>query len=127
MSIAYGPKKIINAATAGVNHRSDDSGDAFCLGRSCDLSLYSMASVQLIWSALTGTLNGVLTIECSDDNVNWDVKKIAAVDATITVSGAAGNDTLSLDYIVSERYYRAKWVATGVTDGVVTAIIFAKD
>lgn len=129
MSIAYGPKKIIRAAGAGSNQLSDDSGNPNAIGRPCDLSLYTYASVQLIWSGLTGTLDGVLSIEVSDDNVSWDVKtvEIAGVvsDLKITVSGAAGNDTISSD-MVTERYYRAKWTKNGVTGGLVTCILCGK-
>jgi len=125
MSIAYGPKKIIRAATAGANHVSDDSGDVYCLGRSCDLALYNFASVQLIWSGITGASTGTLTVEVSDDNVNWDTKMIGAVPMVITISGAAGNDVITTTE-VTERYYRASWVKVGVTGGTVTAIIMAK-
>lgn len=126
MSIQYGPRKIINAAAADASHRSDDSGDSKCLGRSCDIGLYSLASVQLIWSGLTGTINGTLTIECSDDNINWDTKNNGVTPCVITVSGAAGNDVLTISE-VSEKYYRAKWDNVGVTGGLVTAILTAKD
>lgn len=125
MSIAYGPKKIISGASAGANHVSDDSLDAACLGRPCDLSLYNSASIQLIWSGLTGTLNGVLSLFVSDDNVNWDQKMTGATPVQITVSGAAGNDTIST-VEVTERYARASWNKTGVTGGIVTCIIMAK-
>lgn len=129
MSISYGPKKIIRAAGAGSNQISDDNANPNALGRSFDLSLYNFASVQLIWSGLTGTLDGVLSIEVSDDNTNWDTKTIqvagAVVDAKITVSGAAGNDTISID-LVTERFYRARWTKNGVTGGLVTCLITAK-
>ena len=129
MSIAYGPKKIIRAAGAGSNQLSDDGANPNAIGRACDLSLYNFASVQLIWSGLTGTLDGVLSIEVSDDGTNWDTKTIqvagVTVDAKITVSGAAGNDSISID-LLTERYYRARWTKTGVTGGLVTCILIAK-
>lgn len=130
MSIAYGPKKIIRAAGAGSNQLSDDSGNPNAIGRACDISLYSIASIQVIWSGLTGTLDGVLSIEASDDGINWDVKTIevagVVVDAKITVSGAAGNDTISIDK-ATERYYRARWTKNGVTGGLITCLLIAKD
>ncbi len=125
MSIAYGPKKIIRSANAGANHISTDSLDAACIGRSCDLALYNVASMQLIWSGLTGTINGTLTFEVSDDGVNWDTKKIGGSDAVITVSGAAGNDVLS-SVEITERYARANWAKVGVTGGTIDCIILAK-
>ena len=128
MSIAYGPKKIIRSAAAGSNHVSDDSLDALCIGRSCDIALYNFASVQLIWSGLTGTLNGVLSVEVSDDNINWNPKMdIAATPAAfaITVSGASGNKSISIDN-TTERYYRVNWAKTGVTGGTITCILMAK-
>lgn len=127
MSITYGPKKLLRSATAGANHVSSDNLDALTIGRAVDLALYTSASVQLIWSGLTGTINGVLTVEVSDDGTNWDTKKIGGSDATITVSGAAGNDTLSLDGIVTERYYRVNWAKNLVTGGTLDCILIAKD
>jgi len=129
MSIAYGPKKIIRAASGGANHVSTDSGDATCLGRSCDLSLYNFASIQLVWSGLGGTPNGTATVEVSEDGTNWDTKKIevagASVDAVIALSGAAGNDTLSIE-TVTERYYRVSYVKGTTTGGSIDCILMAK-
>jgi hypothetical protein len=116
MSISYAPRKIIQAGNAGTDITS----------ASCDLSQFNAGSIQLIWSGLTGTLDGKLTVEVSDDGVNWDVKKLASgSDAIITVSGAAGNDVLTIE-AMTEKLYRAKWAKTGVTAGVVTAILMAK-
>lgn len=125
MSIAYGPKKIISGATAGADHVSTNSGDAFCFGRACDVALYNVISIQLIWAGLTGTLDGKVTVEVSNDGVNWDTKKIGVANAEIQVSGAAGNDTISITDS-TERYYRANWAHTGVTGGTINCFIVAK-
>ena len=116
MSITYAPRKIIADLGAGTDRTSSVS----------DLSLYNVASVQLTWIGLTGTPNGVLTVEVSDDGVNWDTKKLSSgSDATITVSGAAGTDVLSIEN-VTEKFYRTKWAKTGVTGGTIACLIMAK-
>ena len=117
MSIAYGPKKILNLATAGADHVS----------AAIDLSLYVSCSIQLVWAGLTGTIDGTLTVEVSDDGVAWDTKKLTGgSNGVITVAGAAANDTLSFDQNLNERYLRANWAKNGVTGGTVTCLATAK-
>jgi hypothetical protein len=126
VAIAYGPKNILRAVAAGADRTSDDVVDSLSLGRPCEVALYFSASVQVVWAALTGTINGILSIECSDDGVNWKPKLNPTVAAAITVSGASGQDTISFDQNVTERYYRAKWTKTGVTGGTITCLFTAK-
>ena len=129
MSIAYGPKKVIRTAAAQLNHiSSNGSTDTSVLGRSCDLSLYCYGSVQLVWSGLTApaAIDATLTVEVSNDNVNWSTKTIGVTPAVISPTTGAGDEILSIPEI-TEKFYRLNWDKKTVTAGSITAIVHAKD
>jgi hypothetical protein len=98
----------INAAPAGSNFtptQPTPTGDA------------TRGSYHCKWASLTGVLDGHFDVQVSNDaGATW----VAKTGAVITVSGASGSNSISLNGVVTETYYRIVWTAVGVTGGTVT-------
>jgi len=78
-------------------------------------------SVQVVWSAATGTINGVVYIEVSDDNANWIQ---FSSNSYITLSGAAGSGGYdSGNVAMTWRYIRARYVK-GTTTSATLQVYF---
>ena len=114
-------------APANANHLSDDTTDAATLRADMDLSVSTVASFQLAWTGLTGTLNATATIEVSDDPTpsptgNWQAKS----GATYTITTASGSTDIALNLVLAEQWYRINYQANGVTGGTIDARVFGK-
>jgi len=65
-------------------------------------------SVQLVWTSATGTVNGVVYIEVSDDGANWIAHSSTANLTMSGASGSGGYDTGNVS--MSWRFVRARYV-----------------
>lgn len=91
------------------------------------IATYFVVSMQLAWSGVTGTLDGVLTFQQSNDGVNFDdVLKGDETPLEHVIDNAAGSVTLA-DVQFSGRFARCKFVANGITGGTLDGTIIAKD
>lgn len=109
----YTPQTILNAATAGSNQTT----------QIVDTGAYPRVSFQVVWTSLTGTVDGAVKLQSSNDNTNW----IDKTGATFTLSGASGSNLISLNGVVTEKYYRAVYTKNNVTGGTISVIAFAKE
>lgn len=88
-----------------------------------DTSNASSVSVHCLWASLTGTLDGQFLVDVSNDGGTNDAPKSGA---TLTVSGATGDDVISLNGVVTEEKYRVRWVHNNVSGGTVNCYVAAK-
>lgn len=73
-------------------------------------------SIQVNWSSATGTVNGVVYIEVSDDKTNWVQ---FASNSYITLSGASGTGGYDLgSNQMTWRYIRVRYVKNTTTSAV---------
>ncbi len=98
--------RILSAVTAGADHDSaavDASG-----------SLY--ASFQIIWTSLSGTINGTAKVQVSNDGgTSWD----DVSGASLTLSGASGHDTISINGVLTEDMVRVSYAHGSISGGTV--------
>lgn len=87
-----------------------------------ELRRYKTASFQVTWSSVTGTSNGVFTVQASNDGSTW-----VSTGVTATMSGASGSALLKLDGAVDASFYRVDYAHTGVTGGSITGYCTAKE
>ena len=76
-----------------------------------DISGSSIISVGLVWAGLTGTLDAVVSLEQSNDGVNWEDMGISHV-----LNTAGGSKILS-DTTFSGKQIRAVLTVNGCTGG----------
>ncbi len=98
--------RILSSVTAGADHNSaavDASG-----------SLY--ASFQVIWTSLTGSVDGVAKVQISNDGgTSWD----DVSGASLTLSGANGHSTLSVNGVLTEDKVRISYAHVSISGGTV--------
>jgi hypothetical protein len=82
---------------------------------------YSKVGMQIIWTSLTGTLDGSVVLQVSNDGTNFD-----NAHTPVVVSGASGNDAVALDNIFF-AYYRVVATKNNVTGGTVAVICTLKE
>lgn len=110
------------ACGAGADHTSTTSADSCAAGAKIDLGLQTFGSAQVVWSGLTGTVNGTVQLNVSNDGTDWDSKS----GASVTLSGASGHATISLNGVASEEFYQVVYSHTGVTGGTVDVYFVGK-
>ena len=105
---------IFNAADASVVHHSAP----------IDMGAANYLSIEMWWTGLTtGTsINANFIVETSNSGIKWSPKTGAALN----VASTDGNDLISLNMVVSERFARVSWDAVGVTGGTIDGFICAK-
>lgn len=92
----------LNAVSATSDYTSAAMGTADAMA----------GSVHCTWASLGGTPDGVFQLQVSNNSgVSWVDKSGAA----ITVDGASGSDSISLNGSVTEAAYRVKWEKNSVT------------
>jgi hypothetical protein len=74
-------------------------------------------SFQFVWVGLTGTLDGVMQVEVSDDNVTWDEK----TGAIYTIDSSDGSQSISLNGVLTAAYCRLRYYANGISGGTINA------
>jgi len=80
-------------------------------------------SVQAIWSSATGTVNGQIIIEVSNDGVNYIQHSSTSV---ITLSGASGSIGYDVGHLKTAWVFiRARYVR-GTTTSVVLKVNFSQ-
>lgn len=109
--IAPRDAKLLNALSAGSNQTS--------VGK--DVIRFNTASVQAVWSGLTGTVDGTVKVQVSNDCTNWTDKS----GASVTLSGAAGTDLISIANL-TEACLRLVYTKNQITGGTITALLGAK-
>jgi len=82
---------------------------------------YSKIGMQIIWASLTGTIDGSVVLQVSNDGTNFD-----NAHTPVVVSGVGGNDAVALDNIFF-GYYRVVATKNNVTGGTVSVIVTAKE
>lgn len=96
----------VSAVTASADYTS----------AAIDTSVATSASVHCFWASLTGTLDGQFAVEVSNNTTSGYAPKSGA---TITVSGATGDEMISLNGVVTEDNYRITWAHNNVSGGTV--------
>lgn len=82
-----------------------------------DASKAHSGSFHCVWASLTGTPDGAVQVQISNDGGATAVDKTGA---TFTVSGASGSNAISLNGVVTESLYRIKWAHNNVSGGTVS-------
>ncbi|MFQ5786718.1 MAG: hypothetical protein ACE5H1_01930 [Thermodesulfobacteriota bacterium] len=77
-------------------------------------------TTQLIWSSLTGTLDGVVKLQGSNDEVNYDDLGLSKT------LNSASNSHSFIDFEFGHEFLRAKLTVNGLTGGNLTIIIKPK-
>lgn len=108
--------KFFNAVTAGSDRNSVTTF------RALDLLRYHYASFHVVWASLTGSVDGVVKIQVSNDGTNWVDKS----GATFTMSGANGSDLISLTSI-TEQFYKVVYTHNSISGGTLTGYCTAKE
>lgn len=109
-------------ALASANHTSTDTGDASVYQKPIDVGLSTHAAVQCNWAALTGVLNGTISLYSSADAVNW----VPKAGATFNVASASGSNLISLNDVVSEADYQIVYLHGGITGGTIECLLWGK-
>lgn len=104
--------KAFDAVTAGVDHTSS----------TIDIGLNKYMSFQCFWTGITGTINGVVNLQASNDDGTTFTDKTSA---TFTMSGASGNQDVSLVNATEQKYHLV-YTAGTVTGGALTCWVVAK-
>ena len=99
---------MLNALGAGTDRTSDK----------VKTTRATMGSVHCTWASLTGTTDGQFLVDVSNNGTSW----VAKTSAAITVASANGDDLISLNGVVTEAFYRVRWVKNNVSGGTVTCI-----
>jgi hypothetical protein len=115
-AIIYVPAgcKFFDAVGAGADRVSD----------AVDTQLYNAASFQVNWSSLTGSVDGSVKVQVSNDlacSTCW----VDKTGATFSLLGASGSDMISLS-AVSERFYRVYYAHGSISGGALTGFCWAK-
>jgi len=97
---------ILTSSSAATNQTSSE----------IETDSATWGSFQVNWASLTGTLDAVVQVEVSDDQVTW----IPKTDATFTISTATGQNSISLNGSLTSAYVRVTYTATGVNGGTVS-------
>lgn len=103
-------------AASAASEQYSTTVSATTAGREFDLSYATSATFQVTWTSLTGTLDGEVTIEASNDGSNW----VARPGASLVLSSASGTDIIALNGTAMERYYRVHYDQNNVSGGTVT-------
>ena len=106
------PQSILSAVSAASNQTS----------AAVDTGSFPRASFHIIWTGLTGTIDGTVKLQVSNTGANWVDKS----SSTVTLSGASGADLISLNGVSTEKYYRAVYTKNSITGGAITVVAFAK-
>ena len=78
-------------------------------------------SVQVSWSGLTGTLDGEVKLQESNNSVDWD-----DMGLSITLATASGSQTLADTSFPGEKL-RAVFTKNNLTGGTLNTKLIAKD
>lgn len=104
--------KMFTAAAASADQTS----------AAVNLMGYRTGSVQVVWASLTGSVDGTIKLQVSNDKVNWVDKD----GASFTLSGASGTNLISL-LNITEKWYREVYAHTSISGGTVTSNCAAKE
>jgi len=111
-----GQTPIMNAAAASADQTSDIVEMGKC----------THATFQVIWSGIDDT-DGTVKLQVSEDQTNWVYKADSAGSAvTLTIGSAADTGSISLNGVVTEKYYRAVYTKNSNTTGTVTVKVGGK-
>lgn len=108
--------KFFDAVAAGADRNSVTTF------RALDFQRFHVASFHLIWASLTGSVDGTVKIQVSNDGTNWVDKS----GASINLSGASGNDLISLT-TVTENFYKVVYTHNSISGGTMTGYCTAKE
>lgn len=110
----------LNQVMTGLAADSDHSA-------SIDPGRHNNGSLQVKWAGLTGTLSATYSLMCSLNGIDYKPKNDSSNAAiVVTVSGAGGNDIVSLNGVLSEPFYRLDYAHLGVTSGTVDAWFYSR-
>ena len=85
-----------------------------------NISTFTHISIQYVWASVTGTVDGTLEMQSSNDGTNWDT------ELTHTMSGANAS-TMHLHAEWGSRYVRAKLTVNNITGGTLNVHFAGKD
>lgn len=108
-SVATRPVVVDTATSLNAVSAASDSNSA-----EIDMSNYRHIGVVVSAASLTGTLNGTVTIQVSNDNTIW-----ADTTQTVTLDSANKVAPLSLSDM-NYKYARIKFLHVGLATGTVT-------
>jgi hypothetical protein len=112
MSGLHQPQRLLDSVSAASNQASAaQATDA-----------YPRLSVHIIWSSLTGTVDGTVKLQVSNTGGDW----VDKTGASVTLSGASGADMISLNGVCTEFYYRVVYTKNNITGGTISAVVAAK-
>ena len=93
------------------------------------ISLRNKYSLQLNWDALEGLFDAVVSIEQSNDNINWhpvttaDFATLTEVPLALTLETITGSDSINDSFGHPGKYLRARITANNCTGGVLTGLL----
>lgn len=101
-NILYKANQVIIDQTAWTANRTSGA---------VPMTQFEDIGLQVVWSSLTGTLDGAINISVSNDGTNWD-----AVGTTTTVSSASGTKCIAIENIFF-TYIKVDAVKNNITGG----------
>jgi hypothetical protein len=78
------------------------------------MTQYDGVGIQIVWTSLTGTLDGVVTVYVSNDGTNWD-----DIGTPTTISTASGNQCIGIEDVYF-AFIKVIAVKNGVTGGTIS-------
>lgn len=75
------------------------------------IASYPNVAMQVVWDSVTGTLNGTLQVQGSNNNEDWD-----DIGSVTNVTSATGNKIIE-EKDTAIRYMRIKYTKVGITGG----------
>lgn len=106
-------KEFAIGGNANLDATASISSDAQEITRSYEVSF------QFVKSGTNG--NPIVTIEVSNDNVNWNNPYLDTDGVTPITFELANTSTIAFDQLIPFRYVRVSSVANGTTTGTYTA------
>jgi len=101
--------------TVDIDMATSVSTDSF------HISSYSIVAIQFIWSSVTGTINGTLQVQGSNNNKDW-----ANIGSATSVSGASGTALFEIPR-TAVKNLRVVYTKIGITGGALTIDQFASN
>ena len=89
-------------------------------GLSTDISQHVLGSVQIVWSGATGTIDGDMEVQLSNDDTNWSV-----TGSPFTITTGSGTHIFELTELTA-KFIRISFTKNTMTDGTVDARLIAK-
>ncbi len=115
--------QIMTSASANADHRTDNASDAAMIGKRLVMVNNLYGSVQVNATSLNAA-DAIIKVECCDTGVDADY--ITKSTATLTLPSGSSVNIFSLDAVITEKFYRVKYLHGSVSAGTLDVYIHGK-